>query len=154
MKHTRVVSTKCTPGFACRAFSDTTLVCFIVNEHTTKCSRYRNFINPMRFIEIIYNIIKIFHSGPYWLILKCAAAIWINIGHQGSSFNICHGDTLPITMVSPLMPSLNGIGLNRFKYIPKMSFHKGETYFSVKHCKSILSSYPGSILLWFPHSIF
>ena len=42
MKHTRVVSTKCTPGFACRAFSDTTLVCFIVNEHTTKCSRYRN----------------------------------------------------------------------------------------------------------------
>ena len=42
MKHTRVVSTKCTPGFACRAFSDTTLVCFIVNEHTTKCSRYSN----------------------------------------------------------------------------------------------------------------
>ena len=42
MKHTRVVSTKCTPGFACRAFSDTTLVCFIVNEHTTKCSRYTN----------------------------------------------------------------------------------------------------------------
>ena len=40
MKHTRVVSTKCTPGFACRAFSDTTLVCFIVNEHTTKCSSY------------------------------------------------------------------------------------------------------------------
>ena len=40
MKHTRVVSTKCTPGFACRAFSDTTLVCFIVNEHTTKCSHY------------------------------------------------------------------------------------------------------------------
>ena len=42
MKHTRVVSTKCTPGFACRAFSDTTLVCFIVNEHTTKCSHYRH----------------------------------------------------------------------------------------------------------------
>ena len=42
MKHTRVVSTKCTPGFACRAFSDTTLVCFILNEHTTKCSRYKN----------------------------------------------------------------------------------------------------------------
>ena len=40
MKHTRVVSTKCNPGFACRAFSDTTLVCFIVNEHTTKCSHY------------------------------------------------------------------------------------------------------------------
>ena len=40
MKHTRVVSTKCTPGFACRTFSDTTLVCFIVNEHTTKCSHY------------------------------------------------------------------------------------------------------------------
>ena len=34
------MSTKCTPGFACRAFSDTTLVCFIVNEHTTKCSHY------------------------------------------------------------------------------------------------------------------
>ena len=42
MKHTRVVSTKCTPGFACRAFSDTTLVCSIVNEHTTKCSRYNH----------------------------------------------------------------------------------------------------------------
>ena len=42
MKHTRVVSTECTPGFACRAFSDTTLVCFIVNEHTTKCSRYNH----------------------------------------------------------------------------------------------------------------
>ena len=40
MKHTRVVSTKCTPGFACRAFSDTTLVCFIVNEHTTKFFHY------------------------------------------------------------------------------------------------------------------
>ena len=37
---TRVVSTKCTPGFACRAFSDTTPVCFIVNEHTTKCSYF------------------------------------------------------------------------------------------------------------------
>ena len=45
MKHTRVVSTKCTPGFACRAFSDTTLVCFIVNEHTTKCSRYNTDYN-------------------------------------------------------------------------------------------------------------
>ena len=44
MKHTWVVSTKCTPGFACRAFSDTTLVCFIVNEHTTKCSRYRHML--------------------------------------------------------------------------------------------------------------
>ena len=42
MKHTRVVSTKCTPGFACRAFSYTTLVCFIVNEHTTKGSHYNN----------------------------------------------------------------------------------------------------------------
>ena len=30
----------CDKSFACRAFSDTTLVCFIVNEHTTKCSRY------------------------------------------------------------------------------------------------------------------
>ena len=46
MKHTRVVSTKCTPGFACRAFSDTTLVCFIVNEHIIKCSRYRNEAVP------------------------------------------------------------------------------------------------------------
>ena len=43
MKHTRVVSTKCTPSFACRAFSDTTLVCFIVNDHTTKCSRYNHW---------------------------------------------------------------------------------------------------------------
>ena len=39
-RNTWVVSTKCTPGFACRAFSDTTLVCFIVNEDTTKCSHY------------------------------------------------------------------------------------------------------------------
>ena len=38
---TRVVSNKCTPGFAYRAFSDTTLLCFIVNEHTTKCSHYK-----------------------------------------------------------------------------------------------------------------
>ena len=38
---TRVVSNECTPGFACREFSGTTLVCFIVNEHTTKCSRYK-----------------------------------------------------------------------------------------------------------------
>ena len=42
MKHTRVVSTKCTPSYACRAFRDTTLVCFIVNEHTTKCSHYKD----------------------------------------------------------------------------------------------------------------
>ena len=41
-KHTRVVSIKCTPGFACRAFSDTTLACFIVNVYTTKCSPYNN----------------------------------------------------------------------------------------------------------------
>ena len=54
MKHTRVVSTKCTPGFACRAFSDTTLVCFIVNEHTTKCSRYRN-IHQFREIDLLRN---------------------------------------------------------------------------------------------------
>ena len=40
--HTRVVSIKCTPGFACRAFSATTRVCFIVNEHTTKCSHYND----------------------------------------------------------------------------------------------------------------
>ena len=39
MKHTRVVS-KGTPGFACCAFNDTILVCFIVNEHTTKYSCY------------------------------------------------------------------------------------------------------------------
>ena len=34
-----MVSIKCTPGLACRAFNDTTLVCFIANEHTPKCSR-------------------------------------------------------------------------------------------------------------------
>ena len=33
MKHTRVVSTKCSIGLAYRAFSDTTLVYFIVNGH-------------------------------------------------------------------------------------------------------------------------
>ena len=38
MKHTRVVLTKCTPGFACRAFSDITLVCFIVNDYNMVCS--------------------------------------------------------------------------------------------------------------------
>ena len=57
MKHTRVVSTKCTPGFACRAFSDTTLVCFIVNEHTTKCSRYdihiTYLVTPQLFMDIL-----------------------------------------------------------------------------------------------------
>ena len=68
MKHTQVVSTKCTPGFACRAFSDTTLVCFIVNEHTTKCSRYKHtcyeyngesvvdyLLAPSNFFEMIRN---------------------------------------------------------------------------------------------------
>ena len=45
VRDTRVVSTKCTPGFACCAFSDTTLVCFIVNEHTTKCSNYKLFVH-------------------------------------------------------------------------------------------------------------
>ena len=81
MKHTRVVSTKCTPGFACRAFSDTTLVCFIVNEHTTKCSRYngqgygcwwlgkargqgisRNYINQILF----QNIAVLAQKLPHW----------------------------------------------------------------------------------------
>ena len=59
MKHTRVVSTKCTPGFACRAFSDTTLVCFIVNEHTTKCSHYRHSSESANFLiyDIAYDII-------------------------------------------------------------------------------------------------
>ena len=56
MKHTRVVSTKCTAGFACRAFSDTTLVCFIVNEHTTKCSHYRG----------IHHSFKRNQNEPYW----------------------------------------------------------------------------------------
>ena len=32
MKHTRVVSVKFIAGFACRVFTDTILVCFIVNE--------------------------------------------------------------------------------------------------------------------------
>ena len=52
MKHTRVVSSKCTPGFVCRAFSDTTLVCFIVNEHTTKCSSLANPYIRWYFISI------------------------------------------------------------------------------------------------------
>ena len=39
LKHTPVVSTERTPDFACRAFSDTAL-CFSVNGHTTKFSRY------------------------------------------------------------------------------------------------------------------
>ena len=42
VKHTQVVSTKCTPGFGSHAYSETILLCFIVNEHTTKCSHYRN----------------------------------------------------------------------------------------------------------------
>ena len=36
---TRVVSTKCTPGFACRAFSDTTLICFIFIEYRMRFIR-------------------------------------------------------------------------------------------------------------------
>ena len=80
MKHTRVVSTKCTPGFACRAFSDTTLVCFIVSEHTTKCSRYRKSSKPragsstmpiLRFVKPIVNKSKAIKnetiSGCKWL---------------------------------------------------------------------------------------
>ena len=66
MKHTRVVSTKCTPGFACRAFSDTTLVCFIVNEHTTKCSRYKNMHTVFAllcFVVVIHWLIFPYPSG-------------------------------------------------------------------------------------------
>ena len=62
MKPTRVVSTKCTPGFACRAFSDTTLVCFIVNEHTTKCSHYK-------IMEQSYDIY--IYSGHFIYKIRC-----------------------------------------------------------------------------------
>ena len=44
MKHTRAVSAECSSGFACHACSNITLVCFIVNEHTTKCSRYSDVV--------------------------------------------------------------------------------------------------------------
>ena len=64
MKHTRVVSTKYTPGFTCRAFSDTTLVCFIVNEHTTKCSHYKNKDNLVICLSDKYNR-AIFASATY-----------------------------------------------------------------------------------------
>ena len=40
IKHTRLVFAERTPGFACRAFSDTSLLCFMVKEHTNKCSCY------------------------------------------------------------------------------------------------------------------
>ena len=63
MKHTRVVSTKCTPGFACRAFSDTTLVCFIVNEHTDKCSHYKKMhIHTVRSRHIAVIFHRITHG--------------------------------------------------------------------------------------------
>ena len=54
----RVVSTKCTPGFACRAFSDTILVCFIVNEHTTKCSHYKDTIESYSTENCSYVLIE------------------------------------------------------------------------------------------------
>ena len=71
--NTRVVSTKCTPGFACRAFSDTTLVCFIVNEHTTKCSRYSSrspfhpLVCPLHVRELSVNVLHSWHTNG-WLL--------------------------------------------------------------------------------------
>ena len=52
MEHTRVVTTKYTPSVAYRAFNDTTLVCFIVNEHTVKCFLYKNIFKSSTVIPI------------------------------------------------------------------------------------------------------
>ena len=60
MEHTRVVLLNARQAKkACRAFSDTTLVCFIVNEHTTKCSRYNHndiHLDPPQFRHSIIHV--------------------------------------------------------------------------------------------------
>ena len=65
MNHTRVVSTKYTPGFVCRAFSDTTLVCFIVNEHTTKCSHYMHNRRNDKFV-FLHDALHQSSRGGHW----------------------------------------------------------------------------------------
>ena len=93
MKHTRVVSTKCTPGFACRAFSDTTLVCFIVNEHTTKCSRY--------------NI----HTVLVWFVL-----LWLHSSTFPFSF------PLPITVASIVFLDINDLSITSIIVVAVKSY--------------------------------
>ena len=81
MKHTRVVSTKCTPGFAYRAFSDTTLVCFIVNEYTTKCSHYRNNFNMCLLSHD--DVIKCKHFPCYWPFVRGIHQSPVDSPHKG-----------------------------------------------------------------------
>ena len=123
MKHTRVVSTKCTPGFACRAFSDTTLVCFIVNEHTTKCSHYRmswgapvtsfyiEFYFIRIFILIVVTIIGIFMALNYLLIYTLGFLYKSSSGSANAQLPGCF---------RPWTFSLN-IGLNMFPFDSFMS---------------------------------
>ena len=50
--------------FDWRAFSDTTLVCFFVNEHTTKCSHYKNHL-PVPCISSEALMIRIVYHLPH-----------------------------------------------------------------------------------------
>ena len=95
--HTRVVSTKCTPGFTCRAFSDTTLVCFIVNEHTTKCSHYIPFYSNYVNLKDVHvgttcryqttwnhdDVIKWKQSPRYWSFVRGIHRSLVNSPHKG-----------------------------------------------------------------------
>ena len=88
MKRTRVVSTKCTPGFACRAFSDTTLVCLIVNEHTTKCSPYS--IKSGQWLEQVYPILWRF----YLINADAMRKMHVRIHSWLVVFLLCHHELL------------------------------------------------------------
>ena len=92
MKHTRVVSTKCTPGFACRAFSDTTLVCFIVNETLFWCDESER--------EITWNnIYSLTHSNHaimrFWAIVSWPLRVFYNNGLGYSNCNIIISQVMP-----------------------------------------------------------
>ena len=104
MKHTRVVSTKCTPSFACylatplscvslqlntqpNVFAiDTTLVYFIVNEHRTKYSRLWSF---MYMGEVTWTIRSEFHNHNK---IKYKKGVRLQMGQsaQISTYHKCH----------------------------------------------------------------
>ena len=107
MKHTWVVSTKCTPGFACRAFSDTTLVCFIVNEHSTKCSHY---INVYMILHLTSYPMMSLWSSTSMVTIQGVPKIWIYM-YQDVQKNfvnvvsyikaVCCGMACPISWKNP-----------------------------------------------------
>ena len=139
MKHTRVVSTKCTPGFACRAFSDTTLVCFIVNEHTTKCSRYMATNNentkPGRNAPVTW---RAFPCLDWKLFYMALLGAWLNYCLLKE---MCHQHQFPketymVYVPSFMLSSLHSLGklvLNNTKHIISISIVRFIITSNVEH---------------------